>query len=65
MHRKDKMDCFHRCIAYKGGVRGEKGGNDGRCLGDRYYNKTEKKYMKKHAGKAAAKLTVPFFQSNE
>jgi hypothetical protein len=47
---KDNMDCFRRCNAYKGGVRGEEGGNDGRCLGDRYFNKTKQKYNSKTCG---------------
>jgi hypothetical protein len=54
------MDCFRRCNAYKGGVRGEKGGNDGRCLGERYFNKTKQKSTVKHAAQAAAKLAAPF-----
>jgi hypothetical protein len=57
---KDNMDCFRRCNAYKGGVRGEKGGNDGRCLGERYFNKTKQKSTVKHAAQAAAKLAAPF-----
>jgi len=48
---KDNMDCFRRCNAYKGGVRGEKGGNDGRCLGERYFNKTKQKYNSKTCGR--------------
>ena len=44
------MDCFRQCNAFKGGVRGEERGNDGRCLGDRYYNKSKKKYGSKTCG---------------
>ena len=47
---KDNMDCFRRCNAYKGGVRGEEGGNDGRCLGDCYFNETKQKYNSKTCG---------------
>ena len=46
---KDNMDCFRRCNAFKGGVRGEKGGNDGRCLGDRLFKK-KKTYSSKTCG---------------
>ncbi len=61
--RKDNMDCFRRCnAAYKGGVRGGEGGNDGWCQGDCYFEQKKKNTQKKHAAEAAAKLTAPFFQ---
>ena len=59
------MDCFRRCNAYQGGVRGGEGGNDGRCQGDRYFDKKSKNMHLEHAAKKNAKLAAPFFQSNE
>ena len=47
---KYNMDCFRRCNTYKGGVCGEEGGNDGRCLGDRYFDKKIQKYKSKICG---------------
>jgi hypothetical protein len=47
---KDNMDCFRRCNAYKGGVRGEEGGNDGRCQGVRYFIKKRKEYGSRTCG---------------
>ena len=47
---KDNMDCFRRCNAFKGGVHGEKGGNNDRCLGDRYFSKTKQRYNSKTCG---------------
>jgi hypothetical protein len=48
---KDNMDCFRRCKAYEGGVHGGEGGNDGRCQGDRNFNKKRQKYLSKTCGK--------------
>jgi hypothetical protein len=62
---KDNMGCFRRCNAYKGGVRGGEGGNDGRCQRDRFMNKKHINTIVKHAEHTTAKLTAPFFQSNE
>ena len=47
---KDNIDCFRRCDAFKGRVRGEEGGNDGRCLRDRLFSKKNKKYRSKTCG---------------
>ena len=40
---KDNMDCFRRCNAYQGGVRGGEGGNDGWCQRDRKMDKKRQK----------------------
>ena len=47
---KDNMGCFCRCNAYKGGVRGGEGGNNGRCQRDRFMNKKTHKYNSKTCG---------------
>ena len=62
---KDNMDCFRQCNAYKGGVRGEEGGNDGRCLGDRYYNKSKKEYGSKTCGKTRCQTGCTLLPPND
>ncbi len=52
--RKDNMGCFRRCNAYKGGVRGGEGGNDGRCQRDCFMDKKNKNTRVKHATSSAA-----------
>ena len=47
---KDNNDCFRRCNAYKGGVRGGEGGDDSRCQRDRYLAEKRKKYTSKTCG---------------
>ena len=47
---KDNMDCFRRCKAYEGGVRGGEGGNDGRCQGDRYFHTKKQRWIRKTCG---------------
>jgi hypothetical protein len=47
---KDNMDCFRRCNAYEGGVRGGEGGNDGRCQRDRFLHKRRQNFSRKTCG---------------
>ncbi len=47
---KDNMDCFRRCNAYEGRVRGGEGGNDGRCQRDCFVQKDKQKFKRKTCG---------------
>ena len=47
---KDNNDCFRRCNAYEGGVRGGEGGDNGRCQRNRYLAEKRKKYTSKTCG---------------
>jgi hypothetical protein len=49
-YRHDNIDCFKRCKAYDGGVRGGEGGNNGRCKSDRFFDKQKNSYNSKTCG---------------